>query len=328
MDHKGTMESVINREKSPYLPAAFWRHFPVDDLRPESLARSTVAFQQMFNCDFVKVSPPSSFCLRDWGAEDEWFADPEGTRDYLGAVIQRPEDWAKLSVLDPRSGHLGNQLECLKMIKKALPPDTPFIQTIFSPLSQAKNLAGKSDILHHIRQYPEQFKLGLETITQTTQLFIEECLKVGIDGIFYAVQHATYDQMTESEFLGFGKTFDARFFGHIKPFWLNVLHIHGSHVMFDLVSDYPFQVFNWHDRETLPDLAGGFQKIQGAVCGGLSRIDAMVLGEKEEIEKEFEDALRQTGGTGFILGTGCVCPLTTPLGNIFNAIDLAHSHKS
>lgn len=326
MDRKSTMQKVINREKPAYIPAAFWRHFPVDDLRPESLARSTIAFQQMFNCDIVKVSPPSSFCLKDWGAEDEWFADPEGTRDYHGAVIQHPDDWEKLPILDPRSGQLGAQLECLRLIKKSLLSDTPFIQTIFSPLSQAKNLAGKADIHHHIRQYPEQFKKGLETISQTTIRFIEECQKIGIDGIFYAVQHASYDLMTELEFQEFGKHYDAQFFDYIKPFWMNVLHIHGSHIMFDLVNDYPFQVFNWHDRETSPDLVSGLQKIHGAVCGGLSRIDTMVLGEPEEIKEEFEDALQQTMGTGFILGTGCVCPLTTPLGNIFTAIELAHSH--
>ena len=102
MNHKDIMKKVINREKTPYIPAAFWRHFPVDDQEAGSLARSTVAFQEMFDCDFVKVSPPSSFCLKDWGAQDEWFADPEGTRDYLGAVIQYPDDWAKLPVLDPR----------------------------------------------------------------------------------------------------------------------------------------------------------------------------------------------------------------------------------
>jgi len=328
MDHKSTMQMVINNEKPSYIPAAFWRHFPVDDLRPESLARSTVAFQQIFDCDFVKVSPPSSFCLRDWGAEDEWFADPEGTRDYIGAVINSPEDWEKLPVLNPLSGQLGMQLDCLKLIKNALPSDTPFIQTIFSPLSQAKNLAGKVDIFHHIRQYPEQFKQGLETITQTTLLFIEECQKIGIDGIFFAVQHATYDLLTESEFLEFGKSFDARFFEYIESLWLNVLHIHGSHIMYDLVSDYPFQVLNWHDRETPPDLNSGLKQIRGAVCGGLSRIDTMVLGEDEDIKGEFEDALAQTGGIGFILGTGCVCPLTTPLGNIFTAMDLAHSHKN
>lgn len=323
MDHKAIMQSAIQREKTPYLPVAFWRHFPVDDQNPGSLAKVTVAFQEMFDFDFVKVSPPSSFCLKDWGAQDEWFADPEGTRDYLGSVIQQPEDWTKIKLLDPRSGYLGKQLECLKLIRQSLPDSTPMIQTIFSPLSQTKNLVGKANILNHVRQYPEAVKIGLETITETTIRFIDECKKIGVDGIYFAVQHASYDVMTEKEFLEFGKNFDFRIFDSLDAFWLNVLHIHGNHLMFDLVKDYPFQVFNWHDRETEPSLSEVKRMISGAVCGGLSRIDTMVLGEVSDIEEEFEGAVLQTNGTGFILGTGCVCPLTTPLGNIFAAVDMA-----
>jgi len=38
----------------------------------------------------------------------------------------------------------------------------------------------------------------------------------------------------------------------VQDLWLNVLHIHGTNVMFDLVRDYPCQIVNWHDRETRP----------------------------------------------------------------------------
>jgi uroporphyrinogen decarboxylase len=37
--------------------------------------------------------------------------------------------------------------------------------------------------------------------------------------------------------------------------WFNLVHLHGTHVMFDLVADYPAQVINWHDQETPPSLA-------------------------------------------------------------------------
>lgn len=327
MDHKQLIEKVILRDVTPKIPVAFWRHFPVDDQDPYSLAKSTTEFQKMFDFDFVKVSPPSSFCLKDWGAEDQWNGDPEGTRDYQGAVIQNPEDWQKLEILDPQKGHLGAQLECLKLIKSELPFDTPIIQTIFSPLSQAKNLAGKADILYQLRKYPDIFKIGLETITKTTQLFIEDCQKIGIDGVFFAVQHASYDLMTETEFIEFGKAYDSMFFEYIKSFWFNVLHIHGNNIMFDLVSEYPFQLFNWHDRETMPSLKDGLNKLKTAVCGGLSRINSMVHGNQQNIKTEFCDSLKQTNGRGFVLGTGCVLPLTTPLGNIFSAVQLAHGYK-
>ena len=42
----------------------------------------------------------------------------------------------------------------------------PVLQTIFSPLAQAKNLAGGETLLVHMRQYPEAVLEGLQTITE------------------------------------------------------------------------------------------------------------------------------------------------------------------
>jgi uroporphyrinogen decarboxylase len=325
MNHRNLIERAINREKVDSIPVSFWRHFPVDDQNAESLAKSTLAYQNLFDFDLVKVSPSSSYCLVDWGAKDVWNGHPEGTRDYLEPVINKPEDWERLKILDPKKGQLGEQLKCLKLIKSKLNANTPFIQSIFSPLAQAKNLAGKTDLQFYLRKYPGQFKAGLDVITKTTARFLEECLKIGIDGLFYAVQYASYDLLSEEEFISFGKSFDSQLFEIMGEFWLNMLHIHGNNIMFDNVADYPVQIVNWHDRETIPDLRKGKALINGAVCGGLGRLDTMVLGNSQKVKKEIADAIKQTEGTGLIIGTGCVLPQTAPLGNVFTALECARS---
>ena len=325
MDHRERLAHVINREKADRVPVAFWRHFPVDDQQPESLAASTLGFQQQFDLDFVKVTPASSFCVKDWGIDDAWRGNSEGTRDYIKPIISKPYEWVKLPKLNPKNGHLKAQIRCLEILKKELPADTPFIQTIFSPLTQAKNLAGKNQLIIHLRLYPDEVLKGLQTITQTTIDFIDECSRIGIDGIFFAEQFASYDLLTEEEFLRFGKKFDLQIHDSVNEFWLNVLHIHGKHIMFDQMADFPYQIFNWHDRETSPILRDGKAKIQNAVCGGLSRLDAMVLGDGKMIRKEIDESLIQTQPSGFVLGTGCVLPLTTPIGNIRTAIEYIRS---
>lgn len=324
MDHKKIIQDTIQNGDQFPIPVSFWRHFPVDDQNPFSLAKSTIEFQNLFDFDFVKVSPSSSFCLKDWGANDLWKGNSEGTRDYKDAVIKQPDDWLKLRVLDPNEGSLGKQLECLSLIKKNLDSNTPFIQTIFSPLAQAKNLAGKINIFYHIREFPEQLKAGLKTIVKTTQLFILECQKIGVDGIFYALQHASFDLMSMQEFREFGLSFDSELFELVNKFWFNVLHIHGTNIMFDLTEEYPFRIINWHDRETSPELKEARARTDRILCGGLGRIETMVLGNEEKIRQEFEDSVLQTKAKRFILGTGCVLPLTTPMGNIFAAVNFAH----
>jgi uroporphyrinogen decarboxylase len=86
--------------------------------------------------------------------------------------------------------------------------------------------------------------------------------------------------------------------------------------MFDLITDYPVQVINWHDRETSPDLAGGKLKFKGAVSGGISRWDPMHNGTPLEVRTQARQAIEQTNGRRFILSTGCVIMTTTPLSNI------------
>jgi uroporphyrinogen decarboxylase len=104
-----------------------------------------------------------------------------------------------------------------------------------------------------------------------------------------------------------------------RGLWLNMLHLHGDAVMFDAVQDYPAGVINWHDRETQPDLRAAQATFSGAVCGGLRQWETMVLGTPEQVRAEALDAIQQTGGSRFILGTGCVLPITAPYGNILAA---------
>ena len=193
--HRQRLEHCLRGELPDRTPIALWRHFPVDDQTPDGLAYAILDFQRLYDFDLVKVTPSSSYCIKDWGVEDEWRGNPEGTRQYISRVITSPEDWIRLNVLDPYKGALGDQLSCLKIINNELGPDVPVIQTIFSPLSQAKNLIGGEKLLVHLRQYPEAVIAGLKTITETTCRFIEAANNTGIAGIFYAVQLLTTNQI-------------------------------------------------------------------------------------------------------------------------------------
>ena len=105
------LQAAINGEVADRPPVALWRHFPVDDQDPRRLAEATLAFQESYDFDFVKVTPASSFCVRDRGAKDEWRGAPEGTRAYTHHPIREVEDWTSIKVMDPEKGNLGRQLE-------------------------------------------------------------------------------------------------------------------------------------------------------------------------------------------------------------------------
>lgn len=317
-NHRERIEQCLSGGEIDRVPIALWRHFPVDDQSADLLARATINYQETFDFDFVKVTPASSFCVRDWGSKDEWLGVTDGTRKYIEFPIKTPEDWRKLQLLDPRKNALGKQIECLELITRHFGDDVPVIQTIFNPLSQAKNLVSREKLLVHLRLYPDEVMEGLNTIAKSTIDFISEARKTGIAGIFYAVQHAQYGFLSRSEYIKFGRYLDQMILKELEKFWLNVLHLHGNDVMFDLFCDYPTNVINWHDRDTPPSLGDARSKYSGVVCGGLRR-ETMVIGDQISIEQEAIDAIEQTDGKGFILGTGCVTPITAPYGNIMAA---------
>ena len=67
MSKQERLRATLSGERADRVPVALWRHFPGDDQDPDELAASTVAFQRQYDFDFIKVTPASSFCVRDWG---------------------------------------------------------------------------------------------------------------------------------------------------------------------------------------------------------------------------------------------------------------------
>jgi len=299
------------------VPVSLWRHWPGDDQRAADLARSTIEFQKAYDWDFVKVTPASSYCVTDYGVQDEWQGHLEGTRSYTKRVIQRSLDWTDLRPLDPTRGALGRQLECVRLIGDALGDEAPIIQTIFSPLAQAKNVAGNNLMLRHLRTQPDRLHTGLNILTESTLRLIDALKRTPISGIFYAIQHASYDVMSEAEYKEFGLPYDRKILGSLPDkWWFNMAHLHGDAPMFRLASDYPVQALNWHDQETEPDLALGKSMFTGAVCGGLSRWEHVHLGTPTTVRDQARKAINQVNGRRFILSTGCVTMVTSPLSNI------------
>lgn len=316
--HKERIQACLDNERIDRPPVALWRHFPVDDQDPKLLADATLDFQNTYDFDLVKVTPASSFCVKDWGVEDEWMGDTEGTRRYTKRIIHDPRDWEKLSVLEPNVRHLAGQVDCLRFIRAELGPDTPLLQTIFNPLSQAKNLAGNDVLIAHLRLYPEAVMKGLATLAETTRRFVEACLDSGIDGIFYAIQHAQAGLLTLQEYQTFGLPYDEKVLEPAQELWCNLLHLHGHNVYFSLLDSLKFQIVNWHDRETFPSLTEAQNVFAGVVCGGM-RQDTLVYGDQAQVLNEAADAIQQTDGKRFMLGTGCVVPVIASHGNILAA---------
>ncbi|MFN2163111.1 MAG: uroporphyrinogen decarboxylase family protein [Candidatus Promineifilaceae bacterium] len=309
------LEAVIRGEKPDRPPVALWRHWPGDDQDAAALAAAHIKWQHDYDWDLLKVGPDSNYSVADWGVEDRWIGHIEGTRETTRWPVHDPQDWAGLPVLDPGRGKLAMQIEALAAVRQEVGEEVPVLATIFSPLSQAKHLAGKETLAGHLHSHPDLLHAALDTITKSTIRFIEAAKGAGIDGVYYAVQHARYPLMSRAEFSEFGRSYDLRVLESAADLWLNMLHIHSTDIMFDLVADYPVPLVNWHDRESGVSLREGLAQISGAASGGINQW-TIHQESPEQTLAEARDALEQTDGRRLVLGTGCVVMATTPLRNL------------
>ncbi len=315
MNKRQRLEAAIAGEPVDRLPVALWRHWPGDDQNAAALAAAHLKWQADYDWDLVKVGPASSYSVVDWGVRDQWEGHIEGTRKTTYLPVQSPADWGALRPLDPSRGMLAEQIEALRLVGEGLRGTTPFIATVFSPLSMAKHLAGNETLLSHLRRDPDTLRHGLEVITESILRFINAARAVGIDGIYYAVQHAAYPLLNRDEFAAFGRPYDLRVLEGAADLWCNIVHLHGKSVMFDMVADYPMAFLNWHDRDTGISLAEGLSGTAAAASGGVSQWTIHQEGPEGTLA-EVADARAQTGDRRLLLGTGCVIMTTTPLRNI------------
>ena len=57
--------------------------------------------------------------------------------------------------------------------------------------------------------------------------------------------------------------------------------------------------------------------------GGIARDMVMLRGRPEAVREQVQDAIKQTGGRRYIVGTGCVTMIPSPEVNVQTAIDTA-----
>ncbi len=310
------LEKTIAGEAADRIPVALWRHWPGDDQRAPDFARAVLDFQKQWDFDVVKVTPANTYSLLDYGLQDVWKGNLDGTREITRPVVERSIDWTELRKLDPTRGSLGIQLDALQMIKNGLEADVPLIQTIYSPLSQAEGLAGRENLLRDIRLAPDRLKTGLNYITENILRQLESMQKVGIAGIFYVIRQASYHLLSKMEYRELAEPYDLRILNLLPSrWWFNGIYVEGQSPMLDVIAGYPVQVLSWNDRSTDTDLRQGQLKFKGAVCGGLERWNVH-NGTPGAIREQARDALAQTYSRRLILSTGANLVISTPLSNI------------
>lgn len=305
--------AALRREEVDKIPLSIWYHIPQVDQDPVQLAEETLRITKEYDFDFIKMMPFGNYCAQDYGLSVTFFCNETQPALERKFGIESVEDWKRLEPLPACYGTYGKQLQFTQYLQKMLKgEDIPYIQTIFSPLTVAKKLAGPR-LFEDMRERPELVHSALRAIAETNKNFCKANIEAGVAGFFFASQCSQLGLMTEAEYREFGVPYDLDV---ISAF--NVVHIHGDNTMWSLMASYPVQCVNWHDRWSAPSMEEARKMTDKCLLGGINEKEFAVM-HADQVEGHMREAVEAAGRTGLMLGPGCVAKLNTPAENFYAA---------
>ncbi len=298
------------------IPYAMWRHFPVDDLYADKLAKKQLDYLEKFDSIVMKVSPNGRYCVVDWGCEIAFDENKmSGSAYCTNYRIKTIDDWSTLEELDVNQGMFGEQLKALKLINEGMDAPTPFVETVFNPLMVAAKMVETRELfVQSLRENPKIFHDGMKTITKVMTEFSKASIENGASGLFLATQEATIDLLTEKEYKEFGMNYDLELLNAIESkAEFNIVHIHGENIMFDLIANnYKVQALNWHDQLTTPTIGEAAKKFKGILMGGIEEKEFLLRATNDELKATLQEVIDATNGQRLIISPGCVIPINVP----------------
>src|SRR5216684_5565872 len=163
-------------------PFCAWGHTYREEWSSADLAAVTVERARQFGWDFVKFQPRASSFAEAFGS----LYKPAGHR-LKGPVLVSPavpdlESWRKVHLANPEA--LEDQVDSIGMVAGELGPDVPVIQTVFSPITVAGYLVGKSQarVVRELRKHPDLVRPALERIADALVDFGRRSVEAGAGG--------------------------------------------------------------------------------------------------------------------------------------------------
>ena len=286
------VDAVLNGEKVDRPPYTFWYHFGTQFGPGEQTAAFALDFFRHFDLDILKLM------------NDYFFPMPDGCE-----AIKTPGDLEKIQHIDPEKCDFSRQLDAVKILGQELKGEGYFIDTEFDPFQQmVKQLTGEHmPVL--VENYPDALERALDIMADNLIEYSKLSIRNGASGIFLAVRASDEATGGYEIFKRFMLPPVMKILEAIQGLGkLTTLHLCGSKIYTEHISEWPVPVISWADRfPDNPSLAEMKDLIKGVVMGG---IDHTRLSRHtwETIKDDVITGIKMGGKERFILANGCSSP--------------------
>ncbi|HEY9593638.1 MAG TPA: uroporphyrinogen decarboxylase family protein [Spirochaetia bacterium] len=277
-------------EASDRPPASVWYHFGSQFLDGRRAGDLEAAFFRHYDFDFLKMMNDYPWPL------------PDGLTE-----IRAPEELGRFTHLTMQEAPFHAQRAALERACRLVGREAFVIDTVFNPWGVARRTL-KRRAAGLLREDPGRMLDWLALCAENQCRYIEEAARTGIGGIFYSINGADEQSMSDDEFARYVRPFDLQCLKAAQKVGpLVVGHVHGARLRMERVIDYPVTVFNWshlHDNPTIADVR---RMTPRCLMGGMDEIGTSQLTPDEIIQSVLDAAATAAGG-GFMAGPGCAVP--------------------
>jgi len=271
-------------------PFSIWYHFGNQHASPQRTAQVHLEFFEAYDLDFLKVMSDYDYPM------------PEGME-----VMATPADLGRLTPFDVTKTPMGNQLQAIDLIAKALRGKALFVDTVFNAWNTIRRNLVKEAMSQLMAEYPRALETALEVVNANLIQYALASLERGSAGIFFSVP-ATAESVTLEQYEKFMRPFDLAFLQAIRGKGEgHILHAHGEKLYFDRLLDYPVKAISWADLNGGPTIAEARQKTSLTLVAGIDHVKFPYI-SAGVIRRQVQSALGQAGPTKFILAPGCSLP--------------------
>src|SRR3989475_4098268 len=295
-------------------PVALRWHTFATGTAAETLAAEPLRLARRFEWDFLKPQSRAQCFAEMWGLRYAPSREPATPYTVTRAPLATAADLRRLEPADARTGALGEQLQALHAIRKAVGTETPIIWTVFSPLMVLPFLltGGRPTVLSLMRSEPAAVDHALSAMAETLGAYARAAVAEGADGLFYATNMATGELSTAEQCRRFQRPHDLRILGQVEGAPFNLLHVCGEGILFDEFIDYPATALSWATVPGNPSLSEAHRRTGRAVVGGLPAKPVIKGLPPAELEARGRRAIAEMSGRFLLLGPASSLAPATP----------------
>jgi uroporphyrinogen decarboxylase len=308
LSKRDAMLSLVEGEKPPYTPAAFFLHFDPAYHSGDAAVARHLEFFRATDMDFVKIQYEQ--------------------RQPPHPPITRAADWARMPLYPYE--FFAEPAYVVKGLAAAARREALVIMTLYSPLMWALRLANPEDMAAHLQEDPLAVAKGLEIMTENVRRLVRACKDAGVDGFYVSTQGGeTFRFSGASYFRDYIEPTDLAVWDAIGDTECNILHVcdyQGSYDDLTPFLDYPGHIVNCSlevGERTLTSQEAA--KLFGRpFMGGMQRKGVLASGPVPAIRRATEEVLAEAPER-FVLAADCTVPAETPWEHLRAAIEVAHA---